>query len=182
MFERTFDTWEVLAVYTNATPAGPATADCGPAARVPIPSAGLSRRSRDALLSAARKGLAEAALAQVPGERYALAHLAALRAAAAVLAERARARPGYRGRPASAWRLLAAVAPELTEWAGFYAAGAPKRAAAEAGLPVIGIREADDLLRQTGTFIEGVEALLGLYSQTTIPAAVPMVVPTPVGA
>jgi hypothetical protein len=145
---------------------------------VPVPAATLSRRSRDALLSAARQGLAESALAQVPGERYALAHLAGLRAAAAVLAVRARPRPGYRGRPASAWRLLATVAPELSEWAAFYAAGAAKRAAAEAGLS-IDTREADDLLRQTGTFVELVEVLLGLPVQIALPATVPMVSPVP---
>jgi hypothetical protein len=164
-------------VLSQTTSVGSAGTAGGPVARVPVPAAALSRRSRDALLSAARQGLAESALSQVPGERYALAHLAGLRAAAAVLAVRARPRPGYRGRPASAWRLLAAVAPELSEWAAFYAAGAGKRAAAEAGLPVIDTREADDLLRQTGTFVELVEVLLGLPVQGTLPATVPMVSP-----
>ena len=44
-------------------------------------------------------------------------------------------RPRARGRQQSnAWVLLAEVAPELEEWARFFAAGAAKRAAAEAGL------------------------------------------------
>ena len=64
--------------------------------------------------------------------RYACAHVAALCAAAALLA--ARARPAPRGRrQKNAWVLLAEVAPELGEWASFFAAGAGKRAAAEAG-------------------------------------------------
>jgi hypothetical protein len=116
-----------------------------------------------------RRGLAEASFAQTPGEKYVLAHLSALRAAAAVLADRARPRPGRRGRPVSAWRLLVAVAPELGEWAAFFAAGATKRAAAEAGLPGVGSRDADDLLRQAGLFLEVVEAALGLPSQPSFP-------------
>ena len=163
---------------SNATPTASVPGAGAQISRVPVPAAALSRRSRDALLSAARAGLSESALAQVPGERYALAHLAGLRAAAAVLAVRARPRPGYRGRPASAWRLLATVAPELSEWAAFYAAGAGKRAAAEAGLPVIDTREADDLLRQTEAFVGVVEVLLGLPVQNTLPATVPMVSPS----
>ena len=47
-------------------------------------------RAVGGLLTAARQGLADAEGAQVAGERYALAHLAALRAAAAVLAARTR--------------------------------------------------------------------------------------------
>ncbi len=140
--------------------------------RTSIPSVGLPRRSRDELLMAARHGLDEASLVQVPAERYALAHLAALRVAAAVLADRAQARPGHRGRPASAWRLLAAVAPELAEWAQFFAAGAARRAAAEAGLPVVGTRDADDLVRQVEIFLGVVETTLGLPSQPVLPAMV----------
>ena len=104
-----------------------------------------------------------------PAERYAAAHLAALRAAAAVLAARARpaAATSHRpSRPTSAWKLLCAVAPEMVEWAGFFAAGAAKRAAAEAGLPrAVTPREADDLLRDAETFLAVVETSLGLTVQ-----------------
>ena len=85
------------------------------------------------LLATARHDLAAAMVTTVATERYAAAHLAALRAAAALLAARARpaARPARpRRTPGS---LLAEVAPELAEWAAFFAAGAGKRAAAEAG-------------------------------------------------
>jgi hypothetical protein len=48
----------------------------------------------------------------------------------------------------------------LREWASFFAAGASKRAAAEAGLPVVTAREADDLLRDAERFLALVEDLL----------------------
>jgi hypothetical protein len=114
--------------------------------------------------------LAEAASAGTPNERYSLAHLAALRAAAAVLAARARPEQRRRGRPVSAWNLLVVVAPSLREWASFFAAGASKRAAAEAGLPVITIREADDLLRDAERFLSHVEDLLHQSSQPPLHA------------
>ncbi len=117
------------------------------------------------LLDQARRGLQEAAGLSVPAERYATAHLAALRAAAAVLA----ARTGpvdtrlRRRRPTSAWVLLTEVVPELGEWAAFFAAGAAKRAAAEAGVTrAVTAREADDLLRDAGTFLALAETTLGL--------------------
>lgn len=110
------------------------------------------------LLKLAHRGLDEAAATTAPSERYCLAHLAALRAAAAVLACRAAPAAPRRGRPRSAWVLLAQVAPELTEWAGFFAAGAAKRAAAEAGMRgAVSPREADDLLRDTTSFLSVVE-------------------------
>lgn len=110
------------------------------------------------LLGAARRGLVEAAMAETPAERYARAHLAALRAAAAVVGERARR--SVRSRPRSVWVLLPAVAPELREWAEFFAAGAAKRVAAEAGIPVVTAREADDLLRDAQAFCDRVAASL----------------------
>jgi hypothetical protein len=117
------------------------------------------------LLALARRGLVEAGAAATPGERYAAAHLSALRVAAAVLACRARPETGpvRRGRPTSAWVLLSSVAPELAEWAGFFAAGATKRANAEAGLPsAVTAREADDLVRDAEAFLRMVEGSIGL--------------------
>lgn len=120
------------------------------------------------LLAAARRGLAEAMVEPRAGERYAAAHLAALRGAAAVLAARTRPTPSRRG-PRSAWDLLALAAPEMTEWATFFAAGAGKRAAAEAGLEVVTSREADDLLRDAESFLALVETTLGMPHQTALP-------------
>ncbi|MGH3342856.1 MAG: SAV_6107 family HEPN domain-containing protein, partial [Carbonactinosporaceae bacterium] len=91
--------------------------------------------------------------------------------AAAVLAARAGPDDGTaRRRPRSAWALLPGVAPELTEWAAFFAAGARKRAAAEAGLShAVTTREADDLLREVESFLALVEGTLGLPHQPALP-------------
>ena len=114
------------------------------------------------LLEQARRGLAEASGHADPRQRYATAHLGALRAAAAVLAARTRPEASGRRRPRSAWVLLGQVAPELGEWATFFAAGAAKRAAAEAGLSsAVTEREADDLVRDVGAFLTVVESSLG---------------------
>jgi hypothetical protein len=114
------------------------------------------------LLDQAHRGLRDAAGSADPRERYATAHLGALRAAAAVLAARTRPEGGGR-RPRSAWVLLEQVAPELREWAIFFAAGAAKRAAAEAGLShAVTEREADDLVRDVGSFLAVVEGCLGV--------------------
>src|SRR4051794_11536320 len=75
------------------------------------------------LLSTARHDLATAMTTTVAIERYAAAHLAALRTAAAVLAVRTRPDSTTRRRPRTVWSVLPQVAPELTEWAGFFAAG-----------------------------------------------------------
>src|SRR5215218_5121609 len=104
------------------------------------------------LLEQARRGLRDAAAMAPPADRYATAHLAALRGAAAVLAARTQTTDPRlrRRRPTSAWVLLTAVAPELGEWAAFFAAGAGKRAAAEAGVTrAVSAREADDLVRDS---------------------------------
>jgi hypothetical protein len=62
--------------------------------------------------------------------------------------------------------MLVVVAPELSEWAEFFAAGASKRSAAEAGIPrVVTTREADDLLRAAEQFVGVVEARLSLPYQ-----------------
>lgn len=133
-----------------------------PDPHLPVPQA-----ARD-LLSLAARGLAESALATDASARYAAAHLAALRAAAAVLA--ARARPNGRRRVRSAWVLLPAVAPQLGEWAAFFAGGSAKRAAAEAGIAhVVSEREADDLLRDSERFVAIVADLLGLPVQQGMP-------------
>ena len=123
------------------------------------------------LLATARRGLAEAGAEGDPGTRYICAHLAALRAAAAIVA--ARGEPGTgtrRRRPRSVWELLPQVEPALAEWAAFFAASAAKRAAAEAGLPrAATAREAEDLLRDAGTFLSVAERALGVDSQPMLP-------------
>ncbi|MEU4426402.1 SAV_6107 family HEPN domain-containing protein [Actinoplanes sp. NPDC024001] len=142
----------------------------------------LPHRTPAQLLTIARQGLDEAACTNPDGLRYAAAHLAALRAAAALLAAlraaaallAARARPsapGRRTRATSVWSLLVMVAPEFGEWAGYFALGAGKRAAAEAGIPrVVSAREADDLLRAAEQFVTVVESSLGMSYQPPLAA------------
>jgi hypothetical protein len=118
------------------------------------------------LLTQAHLGLDEAAALETPHERFATAHLAALRAAAAVLAVRGRPEdtPRRRARIRSVWEVLPEIAPELAEWAALFASGAERRARAEAGIPAAaGAREADDLLRDASMFLRLVERLLRLH-------------------
>ncbi len=123
-----------------------------------------------ALLASARQGLASAEGDVSAGGRYVGAHLAALRAAAAIVAARAEPAAPRRRRPASVWELLPRVEPTLSEWAAFFAAGASKRAAAEAGLPrAVSSREADDLLRDAATFVSLAESALGVPAQAALP-------------
>ena len=138
-----------------------------PSVRVPmrVPVAALD------LLDAAARGITDAAMTSVPAERYAGAHLAALRAAAAVLAVRTKP-DSRRHRPRSVWAMLPGVAPDLTEWAAYFAAGAGKRAAAEAGITrAVTAREGDDLLRDAETFLELVQTTLGIPSQPPLPSS-----------
>jgi hypothetical protein len=133
---------------------------------LPVPAHALPHRTSRELLELARAGLTEAEETRAAGMRYASAHLAALRTAAAVLAARAiPATPTGRDRPrvSSVWSLIVLVAPELSEWASFFAAGASKRSAAEAGIPrVVTLQEADELVGVAGTFIRVVAVQLGL--------------------
>jgi len=139
-------------------------------------------------LQRARSSLAEAELAPRPSDRYLAAHLAALRVVAVVLSHRAppttgrpngRARNGrpqnssaqnssaqkgrsQNGRRQNAWRMLAEVAPELAEWAAFFAATEPKRDAIRAGATsIVSGREADDLVRDAEAFLRVVERAVG---------------------
>jgi hypothetical protein len=124
------------------------------------------------LLDRSSSGLLQACGARSAAERYVAAHLSALRAAAAVLA--ARGRPTSRGGPRSVWEILPRVAPELSEWAAFFAATASRRAAIEVGRgDSIGPRDADDLLRDAETFHHVVESVLGLPFQQVLPMALP---------
>lgn len=104
------------------------------------------------LLGAARDELRSAQAADEPAERFRSAHLGALRAAAAVLALRARSKRA--SRPTDAWTLLASVAPEYGEWAAFFAAHSATRSAVEAGVRGrVSQRDADDMVRQADLFL-----------------------------
>ncbi|MFF0381197.1 SAV_6107 family HEPN domain-containing protein [Streptomyces sp. NPDC090119] len=127
-----------------------------------------------ALLAQAHTTLDEATAMETANERYALAHLAALRAAAAVLAVRGRpeATARRRARIRPAWEVLPELAPELTEWSALFASGADRRARAEAGIRgAVGARDADDLIRDVGMFLRLVERLLALRPVAPRPRA-----------
>ncbi|MGL5811158.1 MAG: SAV_6107 family HEPN domain-containing protein [Nocardioides sp.] len=132
-------------------------------------------------LARAADSLQEAIVTGDVPTRYACAHVAALRAAAAFLA--ARTRPvvnARRNRQKNAWALLAEVAPELAEWAAFFAGGAAKRAAAEAGSArAVGEREADDLVRQADDFLGLIEESLGLAPHLPYPGRLAVPVSSP---
>jgi hypothetical protein len=116
--------------------------------------------------------LREAIIDPDVGMRYAHAHVAALRATAALLAARATPVAAKRGRPQqrNAWVLLAEIAPEFAEWATFFSSGAAKRAAAEAGSRrAVTEREADDLVRDADRFLGLVETYLGLKPHLPVP-------------
>ncbi|WP_182375896.1 SAV_6107 family HEPN domain-containing protein [Nocardioides sp. WS12] len=117
----------------------------------------------------AAQSLSEAVTATDVATRYACAHVAALRAAAALLSARARPATGRMRHQKNAWVLLTEVAPEMGEWATFFAAGAAKRAAAEAGSSrAASPREADDLVRDADRFLALVEQSLGLTPHATV--------------
>lgn len=124
-----------------------------------LPPAPIPRAAVD-LMRRAADGLAEAHRRDDPLARYPTAYLAALRAASAVLAVRA-ARPPRRGRNRSVWHQLADAAPELAEWAAFFAACSNTRAAAEAGIARwVSSRDADEMLSQAEQFVELVREIV----------------------
>jgi hypothetical protein len=138
----------------------------GPDPRSPgkPPATPAENRAGLGLLAQARAGLAEARSALDPSERFRLAHLAALRVAAALFA--ARSRPATRPRrPKSAWALVETVAPELSEWAAYFAGSAGTRAAVEAGaVSLVSERDADEQLLAAEQFLAAVERELGLLA------------------
>ncbi len=124
------------------------------------------------LLERSRGGLLQACAARTAAERYVTAHLAALRSAAAILA--VRSKPGRRTGPRSVWDVLPRVAPEMADWAAFFASTAARRGAIEAGrTDVISARDADDLLRDAEAFHHLVESALGLPYQQVLPLNLP---------
>jgi hypothetical protein len=139
-----------------------------------VPEAPNAMASTDDLRRA-RSSLAEAELAQRPSDRYLAAHLTALRVVAIVLTHRAapaRTRPS--SKPRNAWRMLAEVAPELAEWAAFFATTEAKRDAIRAGATaIVSAREADDLVRDVEAFLRLVERAVGFSAirERTIDAA-----------
>jgi hypothetical protein len=125
--------------------------------RAPAPPAALD------LLAQAGRGLSEASTLTDQGDAYVAAHLAALRAAAAVLAVRGRPEASARARRRirSVWEVLPEIAPELAEWSVLFAASAERRARIDAGIRgVVTRQDADDLISAAGYFLRLVEETL----------------------
>ncbi|MFK5633889.1 SAV_6107 family HEPN domain-containing protein [Ornithinimicrobium sp. LYQ103] len=145
-------------VQTTSAPARPAVGPPGPVPGAAGTVLDLLERSRGGLLLACHSSTA--------AERYTQAHLSALRAGAALLA--ARSAPTRRARPRSVWEALPTVAPELTEWAVFFAESGRRRLALERGADVVTPRDADDLVRSGERFLELVRAALHLPCGTPL--------------
>lgn len=109
-----------------------------------------------------RVALLAAEDAERPAERYVAAYRVALLIAASVLSAR---RVQIRGR-LGVWRVLARVAPELAEWADYFAALQLKHQAVEAGASgIVSSREADDLIRDAYAFARAAEAHPGSFAR-----------------
>lgn len=109
-------------------------------------------------LSRARATLVAAELTDRPAERYLMAHQAVGQVAAIVLRLRG---SGVRPPRRNVWDLVAQVAPELAEWAGYFHALQGKRSAVQAGVTsVVSAREADDLVRDGYAFAALIEERL----------------------
>lgn len=110
-----------------------------------------------ALLDLAHTDIARAHRIASPSQRFPLAWRGAMRAAAAVLAVRARP-SGMCAR--DVWSVLECAAPEWREWAYYFSAVTRSRIRRSAGVAAVSPREADDLLRNAEDFLGRVETSL----------------------
>jgi len=117
----------------------------------------LTHAGRD-LLRTAVVALDDAYQASTPAERYVAAHIAALRAGAALLATRAR--PSRSSRIRSVWQMVPAIAPELGEWCAYFDMIGRRRVFVEIGREPVTQRQADDLVRDAETFLEQTAGIL----------------------
>jgi hypothetical protein len=122
-----------------------------------------------ALIEAATEGIDNAAEMQPPSLAYAAAHLAATRAAAAVVAARCEPLPrGVAMAVPSAWAIVARVAPELVEWTQYFSGRTVRAAAASANLPHVVTRsETDAAVQAARTFVAQVRTALGIDVEVT---------------
>lgn len=122
----------------------------------------------DELLRRADAELLAAQFSPEPWERFTHAHLAALRAGAALLADRA-AQPSRRA-PRTVWELLDRSFPHLSRWTVYFAGGAGLRSAVEAGrFDAVSEERAEDVVCMAEDFLDVVRRELEPESDT--PAA-----------
>lgn len=103
------------------------------------------------LLRTAVLAIDDAYRAPTPQEQYVAAHIAALRAGAALLA--VRAKPSRSSRIRSVWQMLPGIAPELAEWCAYFDAIGRRRVFVEIGREPVSQRQADDLVRDAQLFL-----------------------------
>jgi hypothetical protein len=115
----------------------------------------------DSLLTRAFENLDEADRAKSSIARYIAAHLAAVRAAGAVISARLPPEQARMCRPSSMWELLPRVAPELADWAAYFDAGTPRRAQAERGQRnAVNAQHAEEMFTQARQFATLAEEML----------------------
>ena len=125
-----------------------------PTTQPPVPDSALD------LLARSDAELVAATLASAPDETLLHAHLAALRAGAALV--QVRGRPGGRPAPRTVWDMVAVLAPELAAWAAFFADNAGTRSAVEAGRgDRVDARRAERALAAAEDFQTAVRAVIG---------------------
>lgn len=123
------------------------------------------------LLSRSDAEIAAAHATTDVAERFVHAHLAALRAAAAVVA--LRGRPGARRGSRSVWELVEQAEPSLAGWSVYFAGGARARAAIDAGrFDAVDASRADELVRCAEDFRDEVGLLVdpdGAFGSLPVP-------------
>lgn len=124
----------------------------------PTPRAPISPRARE-LVHRADAELLAAQYSSEAWEQFSHAHLAALRAGAAVVASRGT--PGGRRAPRTVWAMLHQVAPELDGWSDYFAAGASTRSAVEAGrFEAVTPDRAEQILCAAEDFVDAARTLV----------------------
>ncbi|HEY0215274.1 MAG TPA: SAV_6107 family HEPN domain-containing protein [Cellulomonas sp.] len=130
---------------------------------------GLSGRTAE-LLERADAELVAAQFSSEPWEQFTHAHLAALRAGAALLAERQPV--AGRRAPRTVWELLDHAAPELGRWSTYFAAGAGLRAAVDAGrFDAVSAERAEQVLCHAEDFLDIVRGELESDAEPVAPVA-----------
>lgn len=119
----------------------------------------LTPASRD-LLRTAVIALDDAYQAQSATQRYVAAHVAALRAGAALLAVKAKPTRSHRIR--SVWQMVPRIAPELGEWCAYFDAIGKRRVFVEIGSEQVTQRQADDLVRDAEAFADQIARILNV--------------------
>lgn len=109
------------------------------------------------LVDRSRALLGAAGRSDDPSDQYIQAHLATMRAAAAVVAGR-----GGVTRRGSVWAALAAEAPELAQWAEYFEACARRRRRVEAALWRPTYHDSRGMLHHAETFLVLAQAALGV--------------------